>query len=88
MLADGYFVQWYVQGDNSGGHWIAVLDVDSQNNITYFDPASGLTISHESISKPSQDNNHNGLKFYFGWSGIGSDSDVWGWGWKPIKPLR
>jgi hypothetical protein len=32
---------WLIRGQASGQHWIAVLGVDANNKIRYFDPADG-----------------------------------------------
>ncbi len=40
-LGRGDYVQWHIRGENSGQHWITILAVDDQQNVTYYDPADG-----------------------------------------------
>ncbi len=48
VLADGGIPVWLIRGEASGEHWIIVLNIDTANNITYYDPNGGGIHTHES----------------------------------------
>lgn len=62
VLANGDLPVWQVHGDASGKHFIIILNVDSSNQITFFDPNGGVILTKPS-SWPGPQGNY---KFFFG----------------------
>lgn len=70
-LDNGNIVFAHVLGGGSGQHWILILGIDENNNITSFDPADGLI-----HTDPLTYQNRPGW-YYFG-SPINGVNDGWG----------
>jgi hypothetical protein len=59
VITRGDLPVWLIWGDNGGNHWIMILNIDNDKNITFFEPVSGSI-----KSKPSTwtgDNAHSAL---------------------------
>lgn len=41
ILAQGDIPVWHINGHGSGQHWIALVHIDENNTISYYDPESG-----------------------------------------------
>lgn len=65
LLQQGSIPIWYINGTNSGGHWIIIVDIDSNKNIHYLDPAIGYGPQTQKFDAITTLNNGN-IVPYFG----------------------
>jgi len=59
LLKEGKIPVWQINGEFSGQHWVILLDIDSNKNITYLDPVFGQVCTKPYDAKSYVDDGGN-----------------------------
>jgi hypothetical protein len=51
LIAEGKVPVWYINGEYSGQHWVTIIDIDANKNITFLDSVGSGSVRTEPYNK-------------------------------------